>query len=181
MKKLRYFAGILFLLGIMISCNNGQSLQQYFVDGADDRDFISADLSTSLLNLSEVDLTSEQKEAYESLKKINVLAYRLTGENKAEYDVERAKVREILKQPKYQDLMKVNSGTVKASIKYLGDDDAIDEVIIFGTDKQYGFALIRVLGDDMKPESVSELIAVIQQSNFQGGEGLSQLGNLLGR
>jgi len=77
--------------------------------------------------------------------------------------------------------MKVNSGTLKASIKYLGDDDAIDEVIIFGTDKEYGFALIRVLGKNMKPESVSELIAAIQQANFSGGEGLSQLGSLLGR
>jgi len=81
MKKINYIFSVLFLFGILVSCKNEKSLQQYFVDGADNKEFISADLSTTLLKVSEVDLTPEQKEAYKSLRKINLLAYRLKEDN----------------------------------------------------------------------------------------------------
>ena len=42
---------------------------------------------------------------------------------------------------------------------------AIDEVVIFGADNTQGFGIIRVIGDDMNPAQVLDLIEVIKSSN----------------
>ena len=151
------------------SCSNGESLQKYFVENSGETDFISIDLPTSLLNISESELSEEQKEAYESIRKMNVLAFKLDDDNKEKYEAERSRVKNILNQPKYEELMKVTSGNIRATVKYLGDDDDIDEVIVFGSDKDKGFALVRVLGKDMKPENIAQLISAIQTSKLDGG------------
>ena len=63
-------------------------------------------------------------------------------------------------------------------IKYLGEGDAIDEVIIYGNSSENGFALIRVLGRDMNPAYIVQLIQSIESSDLQG-EGFSELTGLL--
>ncbi len=180
MKVFKHLLILTLGLTLFASCNNGESLQRYFVDNSENTDFIAVDLPVSLLEIVEEDLSPEEKGAYKSLKKLNVLAFRLEDNNKVTYEAEKVRVKEILKNPKYQDLMKFNSGSTRATVKFLGDDDAIDEVIIFGTDSKYGFALVRVLGNKMKPEGVSQLLSVLQQSNFED-KGLEKLNGFFGR
>ena len=74
--------------------------------------------------------------------------------------------------------MKINSEYGKGVIKYLGDEDAIDEVIIYGDSEDKGFALIRVLGDDMNPAHIVQLMQAIQKSEYKG-EGLGDIGKFL--
>lgn len=76
------------------------------------------------------------------------------------------RVNEILKSGKYQDLMRINDKHMKGVIKYLGTDEEIDELILFGSSDDKGFALVRVLGKDMKPENMSTLIEALQRSNI---------------
>ncbi|MDG3581538.1 MULTISPECIES: DUF4252 domain-containing protein [Galbibacter] len=148
---------------VAVSCsNNKPSLQEYFVNNNDNPNFISLDIPSSILDVSKSSLSQQQKEAYESVKKLNVLAFKINGENKAEYEVEKNTVKEILKNEKYEDLMVINSGKHKGVVKYLGDDDAIDEVIVFGSDDENGFALIRILGNKMKPENMMTLVEAAQ-------------------
>jgi len=128
--------------------------------------------------MDQVDLTKTQKEALESLTKLNVLAFRKTTDNADAYKTEKAKVKAILKNDKFVELMKLNSKAGKGVIKYLGDEDAIDEVVIYGNSDEQGFALVRVLGDDMNPAHIMELLKVIEKSEYRG-EGLEQLGALL--
>ena len=85
--------GILFLLG---SCSSTQSLQEYYVDNYENPNFISFDVPTSVLNLEEVDLSATQKEAIGSLKKLNILAFKKTPENAADYATEKMNVKGIL-------------------------------------------------------------------------------------
>ncbi len=169
MKLLKSVA-VLCLTAVLFSCNDQQSLQEYYVDSAEKPDFISVDIPASLLELDEVGLTAEQKEAYESLKKFNVLAYRLKEDNKSEYEIEKEKVAQILKQTEYQELMKFNDKGRRGIIKYLGTEDAIDEVIIYGNDTENGFALVRVLGEDMKPASMMKLMDALKNADFDGEE-----------
>ena len=56
--------------------------------------------------------------------------------------------------------------------------DAIDEVIIFGSSNDKGLALIRVLGDDMNPANLVQLMQAIQKSDYDG-EGLGEIGKFL--
>ena len=160
------------------ACSSNQSLQEYYVDSSENPNFISLDVPTSILNLEETDLSNTQRAALESLKKLNILAFKKTTNNVAEYKVERAKVNSILKNDEFVELMKLNSQYGKGVIKYLGDEDAIDEVIIYGNSDDKGFALIRVLGDNMNPAHIVQLLQAIQKSDYKG-DGLGEIGKFL--
>ncbi|NKI32622.1 DUF4252 domain-containing protein [Croceivirga thetidis] len=163
---------------LLASCASQQSLQEYYVDNQENPNFISLDIPASILKMDEVELSDIQKEAVESLRKFNMLAFRKTADNSEEYKLEKAKVKEILKDEEFVDLMKINSTYGKGVIKYLGDDDAIDEVIIYGDNKEQGFAVIRVLGKDMNPAHVMHLMEAIKKSDYEG-EGLGEIGKFL--
>ena len=51
----------------------------------------------------------------------------------------------------------------KIKITYTVDDDAIDELVIFGESKEFGFAIIRVLGDEMNVSKIMELGPIINK------------------
>lgn len=171
--------GLLVVFTIFLaSCASQQSLQEYYVDNKENPNFISLDIPASILKMDDVDLTNAQQEAVESLRKFNLLAFKKTGDNVADYKLEKAKVKEILKDEDFIELMKINSSYGKGVIKYLGDDDAIDEVIIYGDSKDKGFALVRVLGKDMNPAHIMQLMQAIQKSDYNG-EGLGEIGKFL--
>ena len=128
--------------------------------------------------MEEAELTDVQKEAVESLRKFNLLAFKKTSENVDEYKLEKAKVKEILKNDEFVELMKINSSYGKGVIKYLGEDDAIDEVIIYGDSKDQGFALVRVLGKNMNPSHIMQIMQAIQKSDYDG-EALGEIGKFL--
>ncbi|NAS11703.1 DUF4252 domain-containing protein [Poritiphilus flavus] len=165
-------------VAFLSACSSTQSLQEYYVDSTENPNFISVDVPTSVLKLEDADLTEKQRQALKSLKKLNLLAFKKTTENAEEFKIEKAKVNAILKNDEFIELMKLNSQYGKGVIKYLGDEDAIDEVIIFGSSDDKGFALIRVLGDDMNPANLVQLMQAIQKSDYDG-EGLGEIGKFL--
>ena len=95
-----------------------------------------------------------------------MLAFKLTDKNKAEFELERAKVTTILKNEKYQQLMKFGSGKEGASVSFVGDDEHIDEFVLFANKKENGFAVVRVLGKDMNPTSIVTMVTALQHSNI---------------
>lgn len=177
---MKYIVKSVLILGaiFLASCSSQQSLQEYYVDNSENPNFISIDLPASILKMDAVDLNPTQKEAVESLRKFNLLAFKKNSDNATEYEVERKKVREILKGDDFVELMKINSKYGKGVIKYLGDEDAIDEVIIYGDSDDKGFALVRVLGKDMNPAHIVQLMQAIQKSDYKG-EGLGEIGDFL--
>ncbi|MCX2720212.1 DUF4252 domain-containing protein [Lentiprolixibacter aurantiacus] len=176
----RNIISALVLLAVMLvaACNSTQSLQEYYIDNSENPNFISLDVPTSILNLEESDLDETQKEAYQSLRKLNLLAFKKTSTNEAEYTAEKAKVSAILKDKNYKELMKLNSEFGKGVIKYLGEDDAIDEVVIYGSSDDKGFALIRVLGNDMNPAHLMQLMQAIQSADYDE-DALGDIGKFL--
>ena len=163
---------------LLASCASQQSLQEYYVDNQENPNFISLDIPASIFKMEEVELTEVQREAVGSLRKFNLLAFKKTSENEAEYKVEKANVKEILKGEDFIELMKINSQYGRGVIKYLGEDDAIDEVIIYGDSREQGFAVVRVLGKDMNPAHIIQLMQAIQKSDYDG-EGLGEIGKFL--
>ncbi len=168
---------LVLLLGLA-ACSSTQSLQEYYVDSAENPNFLSVDLPVSLLNLEKADLTNEEREALESLRKLNVLAFKKSGSNESAFKEEKTKVKAILRNDKFTELMKVNTQYGKATIRYLGDEDAIDEVVIYGDSDDKGFMLVRVLGDDMNPAHLVQFIKAVEKSDYDG-EGLGQIGDFL--
>ncbi|MBU2997419.1 DUF4252 domain-containing protein [Cellulophaga baltica] len=157
-------AGVL----LLSSCSSKETLQEYFVANTENPNFISFDLPASLLNINSDDLSAKQEEALSSLKKLNVLAFKKSVENTADFTIEKEKVKAILKGEEYQELMKMNTKFGKATIKFLGDDEAIDEIVIYGDSSDKGFVIVRVLGNNMKPENLIEFINTLEKSNVDG-------------
>lgn len=166
-SKMKSFYGVtLFFGSFFISCNTEPSLQKYFVEKAESPNFIVLDVAPSILNVDKTKLSVQQNEALNSFDKINILAFKLNDKNQAQFEVERAKINAILKDKKYQQLMKFSSGKEGASISYIGDDAHIEEFVLFANKKENGFAVVRVLGKDMNPTNIGNMISVLKSSNI---------------
>ena len=165
MKARIYTSAILGLL-TLISCNSEPSIQKYFVENTENKDFIALDVSPDILNTDKTKLSAIQAEALNSFDKMNILAFKANDKNQAQFETERAKVKTILKNPKYQELMKVGSGKDGASVSFVGTDENIEEFVIFANRKENGFAVVRVLGKDMNPNNIITLMSVLKESKI---------------
>lgn len=162
---------VLFIIALLSSlifgsCNSEPTLQKYFVENSENKDFVALDISSNILNVDKAKLTLVQKEALESFEKINVLAFKLNDKNKSQFETERAKVNLILKKPMYQQLMKFGSGKQGASVSYIENGDHINEFVVFANKNDAGFAVIRVLGKDMNPTRIMNMISVLKESKI---------------
>ncbi len=157
------------LLGIAFtSCNQGPTLQTYYVDNELKPGFASFDVPTSFINVESVEMTDEQREAYESVDKLNVLTYIEEDTDAVEYKLELENINTILKNPKYEELMRGgNSTDGKFVVKYLGDEESIEELIVFGNANNKGFMIARVLGDDMNVSKLMSLQSVLENAKFE--------------
>ena len=163
--KITFYIAATFSL-MVSSCNSEPTLQKYFVENSDKKGFVAVDVSPSIINVDKTKLTAEQKTALESFDKMNILAFKLDESNKTEFDLESQKITQILKGKNYQELMKVGSGQDAASVSFVGDEDHINEFILFAKKKDNGFAVVRVLGNDMNPNNIMNILSILKSSNI---------------
>lgn len=160
---------ILLIAILFVSCDKNPSLQSYFVDNQESASFISQDIPITMLKIDESKFDEDQKEAYKSVKRLNFLGYKANGdENDEKLKAEITKVKAILSDSKYNDLIEFSDKGNKVVVKYIGTDEDADEVVIFGSSKDMGFGIVRILGDDMNPEKMSTLTGVLQSANVDG-------------
>jgi len=164
MKKLKYISLVLIIFTFLVSCDNEASIQQFYVDSEEDSNYLMLDVPTSIVSLPET-ASAKSKQAYKSIDKVNLLAFKINDSNREEYKVEKTKVKKILKNPAYIELMRMNSNGNNIVAKYVGSEDSIEELIVFASNKEHGFALARILGDDMKPENMVELLNNVKDIN----------------
>lgn len=176
MKTIKILFSVAFL-AVLGSCNNEKSLQKYYVENQEDTDFLAVDVPTSMFTNSS-SLEAEEKATLESIKKINVLALK-KEDNPVKFEEEKIKLDEIFKDEKYQLLMKYGGGNRKAALYFTGEEDAIDELIVYGYDDEQGLGVARVLGKDMNPENIMKLMRSFDQDNIDV-EGIKGLGNIFG-
>ena len=163
--KIGFYIAVLVSL-FLSSCNSEPTLQKYYVENSGKKDFIQVDLSSSLINKDKMKLTPEQKTALESFDKMNIIAFKVDSTNKTQYDIESQKVTEILKDKDYQQLMKVGSGKDAATVSFVGDENHINEFVFFAKKKENGFAVVRILGNNMNPNNIMNMISLLKSSNM---------------
>lgn len=149
----------------LLSCNSEPSLQKYFVENSEKKAFVALDVSPSIINVDKTKLTPEQKTALESFDKMNILAFKKDDKNQAQYEVESQKLTKILKGEEYQQLMKIGEGKDAASISFVGDEDNIGEFILFAKKEDNGFAVVRILGNDMNPNNIMNILSILKSAN----------------
>ncbi|WP_372917103.1 DUF4252 domain-containing protein [Salegentibacter sp.] len=175
MKLFKFLGFPWIFVVILTSCGNEPTIQEYYVENLEESNFIALDIPASLLANNE-DLDEKQKQTLESIRKVNVLAYPLKA-NKEKYEEEKAQLQEILKNDEYQLLMRYGSGLRKAEIYYTGEEDAVDEFILFGFDDSRGVGLARILGEDMEPKEMLNLLRSMEKGDFnlEGIKNITQM------
>ena len=142
--------------------------------------FIAIDLPASLLKVEE-GASEETKKTMATIKKLNILAFKINETNAAEYKTELAQVKSILKGDDYNELMRMKHEGINIVINYQGTDDAIDEFLLLASNNEQGFALARILGNKMQPEKIMKMAEDFKNIDKEGaGDALSQLSDLFG-
>lgn len=175
MRILKYLSVVILGIGLT-ACNSEQSLQEYYVVNQSNKDFVAIDIPASMLtNMGALDDT--QRRTLETVKKVNVLAIPKKVENIEKIETEKLNIANILKDEKYQLLMRFGGGDTRVEIYFTGEDEAVDEIILYGFDENKGMGLARVLGDDMNPGDILALVKSMEKGDIDlsGFSGLNQL------
>ena len=162
----------------LISCNNGASLEEYYIEHKENPDFVTLDVPTSLITPDSKNLTPEQYRVLQTVKKINILALPLNSKTQSIYEHESLNVKEMLNHDNFQELMTFGKPSQRMQLFFKGDEDAIDEVVVFARDDSKGFMLARLLGDNMNVGDMVKFAQTIGKSKdsldisqFEGGDG----------
>lgn len=155
MKKLILIA---FITLTAVACKKETSLQGYIVESQNKENHITFDVPVSVLQLKMDAATDADKKAYESLKKINIAGVPSKNLDDASFEAEKLKLQTILKNSSYKELMKFKQEGMNATIYYTGKTDAIDEIIAFGYGKKAGVGIARILGKNMNPGNIMQMI-----------------------
>lgn len=123
---------LVYLTVLVMGCQPQPTLQTYFVDHQETPSFISMDIPISFLEADKLQLTKNQEKAIHSIKKLNMLGYSLKSGSEEIYAKEVQTIKTLLKSNKYNELMRMgNSKDGRIHISYVGDEEAVDEIIIF--------------------------------------------------
>lgn len=155
---------------IFVSCSQEPSLQRYFVEHQEQPNFIVQDLPVTMVEIDKTNFNETQNAAFNSVNRLNFLGYKIDDKHKAVYALEVEKIKSILKQEHYEDLMEFSDAGRKIIVKYVGDEEKADELIVFGSASDMGFAVLRILGDDMSPEKMITLTETINSSNLKSDQ-----------
>lgn len=174
MNRVIIFA--LIFLGISTSCDNEKSLQRYYVDNQENKEFVKVDIPASMFAKTG-SLEPEQQKVLETIKKINLLAIPKKAENSEIIEKEKLNISNILEDEKYQLLMKYGGGDTRVEIYFTGEDEAIDEIILFGFDTEKGVGIARLLGENMNPSDILNLYKSVEAGEVNI-DGLNNVTNM---
>ncbi len=159
MKTIKNILSVIVVSLVFVSCNTTPTVQEYIVKHQEDDRFTYADVSSNLLQLKEFSNASENNPLGEILNSIHKVNFLTLKDNENLYLTESKKIAEILKKSEYKTLSKVSSKQFKMLASYLGNDENINEILLFlDVKKEKSFVLVRVLGDKMDISKVSEVL-----------------------
>lgn len=169
MKRYFYILPVLALL-MMASCEQKPTLQKYFVEKAETKDFATIDIGSSFIKTDKLQLTAEEKQAVASIHKLNLLIFKSRKDNAKTFDTEKANIKAVLQEDHYDELMKMSIDGGGMSVSTKGEGEHIEEFVLFLNNKDTGMGVLRVLGDDMTPNNVMTLVGLIQKGGMDSAQ-----------
>ena len=153
-----------FICLLLLACNSKSTLESYFVDHQESAAFISLDLPITFLKIDSKEINQSQTNAIESIDKLNMLGYSIKSGQKEVYSAEVTVLKKLLQDEKYNELISFgNSKEGRVRIYYIGEGSSIDEFVVFTTSIDIGFAVIRVLGNEMNLSEIMQLGPIIDK------------------
>ena len=177
MKKILTFAVLCIILTI-VSCKNEESLQTYLIQSQDNTNYTRLDVSTSMLGSFFEDTSEEDQKTFQSIKKLNLAFLPVKNATEEELKLENKRLKTIMKNTDYKSLFRANDKRGRATVYYSGDTDAIDEIVAVVYAKDLGFGVARVLGEDMNPNRIINMIQNIKKS--EEGQELEMIKDMFG-
>ena len=88
-------------------------------------------MSPFLFWADDIQMTETQRQAINSIDKLNMLGYTLKSGDIDVFNTEIDNVKALLKDKRYNELLRLgNQKDGKVKISYIGDGDAIDELVV---------------------------------------------------
>jgi len=165
----RYFY-IPVLMLLLTACEQKPTLQKYFVEKCETKNFSTIDIGKSFIKTDKLKLTADEEKALESIDKLNVLIFKATNDNAKTFDTEKANIKSVLKDDHYDELMKMSLGGGGVSVNTKGEGEHIEEFVVFLHNKDTGMGVLRVLGDDMNPNNVMTIVNLLQRGGMNTGQ-----------
>lgn len=164
MKSTLYL--LAFVAVFFVSCESKPSLQKYFVEKGENKDFVAVDIAPTFIKTDGLQLSAEEKTALKSLHNLNLLVFKANDSNAVAYQKELSDVKTVLKEDSYDELIKFNRDGMGASISTKGEGEHIEEFVILANGKDTGFGIVRVTGDNMTPNNVMTIVGILQKANL---------------
>jgi hypothetical protein len=177
MIKSSTILSLLLVVFLATSCNNNKSLQKYLVETSGKEGFMTGDIPVSSLISPKAEVSEEVRETMNSVKKINMVFLAKTAENKAMYEAEKQTLKNIFTNKDYKSLGKMKAQGMNISVYYTGETDSLDEVIAFGYSNEVGVGVARLLGENMNPAKMLEMLNSITMDE----NNVKNIGNLFGK
>jgi hypothetical protein len=153
-------------IALLTSCESKPTIQKYFVEKSEAKDFMSVDIGKSIIKTDGLKLSDDQQKALASVEHVNVLFFKADSLNGKEYENEVTEVKELLKSDAYDELIKFNHDGMGGSVNTKGAGEHISEFVIYFRNEGTGFGLVRVTGNDMTPNHVFTIGQILQKSGL---------------
>tara|TARA_B110000285_G_scaffold233054_1_gene305736 strand:+ start:2907 stop:3374 length:468 start_codon:yes stop_codon:yes gene_type:complete len=125
----------------------------------EDASFLIINLPFQLESLFDQDLSEQEQMIVSSIEKLNLLLYLPKEKQKEKYEKELVTISQILTQKRYQHLMDFRAfEKAEGSLLFEGSTDAVEEGIVFLKIGKKGFSVLRILGSDINPASLMNLV-----------------------
>ena len=150
---------IAFVVSFSFTSCQEQTLQDYLVASQEKQGFVTFDVPGGIFQMESDEMSEASRNTLKTIKKINVVGLLTKDSNAAAVTTEKEQLDKIFQKPEYKRLMRFTEKNIKMNLFYTGDQDAIDEVILYGYSAEVGVGIARVLGEDM---SISDIMAVMK-------------------
>ena len=148
----------LLLLLIFTSCKKEESVQTYILKAQEKPEFVTFDVSSTILQLGKHFAPAEHRETYSSIRKVNVTALPIEKTTEENYNKEKENLKNILENSDYTKLMNFKKDGKSGTLYYKGDTESIDEIIAFGYSDEIGVGIARILGEKMNPVAIKDMV-----------------------
>lgn len=157
------------MLAFLMSCQDNQSVQEYLVEKQNDASFKTMSITPDILIASYDGLTADEISILKKIKSVNV-AYLDANENQ-KLSQESETFEHIIKHENYKSLLRMNDGSQKMNLLYLGDPEDIDELLFYGKSDKVGMLLARLNSKSLEPNDMVEIVKMAENLNLNQFEG----------
>ncbi len=150
----RYIYCFLVIL-LLISCDANPTVESYLVSKDGDKNFSNYSFGADVIPDSESPLLQELKKTFRSVQLSYLDKTKLTD---IAYALEVETCEKAINHPKYSSLGRVKKKAWSFDIRSKGNNDVIEEIVIFVKAKEKGFGLLRIQGDAINPSKFMQFL-----------------------